>query len=81
MPRTDDAEVAVVEGRDFGGIEPLRCGDHRGVDGAEWQVAVFGDELSDTDGITGMQPLDRKAAASEIAEEADLGLPAQAGSD
>jgi hypothetical protein len=81
MPRANDAEVAAVEGRDLGGIEPLRCGDHRGVDGAEWQVAVFGDELSDTDGITGMQPLDREASAGEVAEEANLGLPAQPGCD
>jgi hypothetical protein len=77
MARTDDAEVATVERCDFGGIEPLRCRDHRGVYGAERQVAVLGDELRDANGVTGMQRLDRKAAAGEIAEEADLRLPAQ----
>ena len=37
MPRGDDAEVATVERRDFGVVESLGGGDHRGVDGAEWR--------------------------------------------
>jgi hypothetical protein len=78
MPRADDAEVAAVEGRDFGGVEPLRRSDHRGVDGAERQIAVFGDELGNADRVARVQRLDREAAAGEVAEEADLGLPAQA---
>lgn len=35
MPRAHDAEVATVEGRDFGGMESLRRGNHRGIDGPE----------------------------------------------
>jgi len=81
MPRTDDAEVAAVERRHFGDVEPLRCRDHRGVDGAERQVSILGDELRDADGVAGMQRLDREAAAGEVAEEANLGLPAQPGCD
>jgi hypothetical protein len=73
----DDAEMATIEGRDFGGVEPLRRSDHRGVDGAERQVAVFGDELGDADRVAGMERLDREAATGQIAEEADLGLPAE----
>lgn len=81
MARADDAEVAAVKRCDFGGIEPLRCGDHRSVDRAERQVAVLGDELRDANGVTGMQRLDRKAAAGEIAEETNLSLPAKPGFD
>ncbi len=81
MAWPDDAEVAAVEGRDFGGVEPLCCRDHRGVDGAERQVSVLGDELRDADGVAGMQRLDREAAAGEVAEEANLGLPVQARPD
>ena len=76
MPRADDAEVAAVERRHFSGVEPLGSGDHRGVDGAERQVAVLGDELRDANGIACVQRLDREAATSEIAEEANLRLPA-----
>lgn len=81
MARADDAEMAAVERRHFGDAEPLRCRDHRGVYGAERQVSVLGDELRDADGVAGMQRLDREAAGGEIAEEADLGLPAQPGCD
>lgn len=81
MPWPDDAEVATIEGRDFGGVEALRCRDYRGVDSAERQVAILGDELRDADGVAGMQRLDREAAAGEVAEEANLGLPAQPGSN
>ncbi len=54
MAWPDDAEVAAVERRHFSGVEPLRYRDYRGVDGAERQVAVLGDELRDADGIAGM---------------------------
>ena len=42
VPRADDAEVTAVERRHFGDVEPLRCRDYRGVNGAERQVAVLG---------------------------------------
>jgi len=57
VARADNAEVAAVKRCDFGGVEPLRCGDHRSVDGTERQVAVLGDELRDANGVTGMQRL------------------------
>jgi hypothetical protein len=81
MSRAHDAEVATVEGRHFGGVKPLRCRDHRGVDSAERQVAVLRDELCDADGVAGMERLDCKVASGEVAEEANLGLPAQPGCD
>jgi hypothetical protein len=77
MSWPDNAEVATVEGRDLGGIESLRRGDHRGVDGPEGQVAVFGNELGDTNRVAGMERLDREVAPGEIAEEANLGFPAE----
>ena len=76
MPRVDNTEVAPIERRHFGGVEPLR-GDHRGVDGTERQVAVFGDELGDADRVAGVQRLDREAAAGQIPQEADLSFPAE----
>jgi hypothetical protein len=33
VSRSDDAEVAMVDGRDVGDAEPLGGGDHRRVDG------------------------------------------------
>jgi hypothetical protein len=55
VPWADDAEVAAIKRRPFGGVEALGGGDHRGVNGAERQVAVLGDELCDADGIAGVQ--------------------------
>jgi hypothetical protein len=81
MWRADDAEVAAVERRHFSGVEPFGRSNHRGIDSAERQVAVLGDELGDADRVAGMQRLDREAAAGEVAEEANLGLPAQPGCD
>ena len=81
MPRADDAEMATVKRCHFGGVEALGSGDHRGVNGAERQVAILGDELCDADGVARVQRLDRKAAAGEIAEEANLCLPAQPSAD
>lgn len=77
MPRADDAEVAAVQGRHFSGVEPFGCRDHRGIDGAERQVAVLGDELCNADGVAGMERLNHEVAAGQIAEETDLGLPAE----
>lgn len=81
MSRPDNAEVATIEGRDLGGVETLRGHDHRSVDGAEWQVVVLADEFRDADRITGEERLDREVAAGQIAEEADLGFPADTRAD
>lgn len=45
MPRADDAEVAVVEGRDFGDPQPFGDRDHGGVGGAEREVGVGVDQV------------------------------------
>ena len=81
MAWADHAEVTAVERRHFDGIEPFRRGDHRRVDRAKRQVAVLGDELSDANGVARVQWLDSEAAFGEIAEEANLRLPAQPGFD
>jgi len=73
----NDAEVVAVEGCHFSGVEPFGRNNHRGIDGAERQVAVLGDELRDADGVAGMERLNREVASSQIAEETDLGLPAE----
>jgi len=73
----NDAEMAAVEGRDFGGVESLRRGDYGGIDGPEGQVAVLGDKLGDADGVAGVQRLNCEVAPGEIAKETDLGLPAE----
>jgi len=41
----DDAEVAAIEGRDRGHTQPFGRGYDRGVDGAEREITVGGDEL------------------------------------
>lgn len=59
MSWTEHAEVAAVERRHPGGVEALGGGDHRGVDGAQRQVVVLGNQLSDAAGsLAGLQ-LDR----------------------
>jgi hypothetical protein len=81
MPRPHDAEVAAVERRHFGRVEPLGHGDHRGVDGAQRQVAVLGDELGDADRVACVQRLDEEVTGGEVAEEANLRLPSESGAD
>jgi hypothetical protein len=61
MPRADDAEVAAVERCHFSGVEPLRCRDYRGVNGAERQVSVLGNEPRNADGVAGVQRHKRSA--------------------
>lgn len=63
MSRAHDAEVTTVEGRNFSGVETLRRGDHRGIDGSEGQVTVFSDKLGDAHRVASVQRLDREAAA------------------
>ena len=77
VPRPHDAEVPPVQGGDLGGAQPLRGGDHRSVNGAERQITVFADELGDAHRIGSVQLLDCEVPVGEVAEEADLGLPAQ----
>jgi hypothetical protein len=73
--------VPAVGGGDLCDAQALRRGDDGGVDGAEREVVVTGDELGDPERIGGVDRLERQAARSEIAEETDLGVPAEAGGD
>lgn len=77
MPRADDAEVASIEGRDLGAAKAFGGGYDGGVDGAEREVAVAGDEFGDPQRVGGVEGLDDEVGG-EIAEEARLGLPAEA---
>lgn len=77
MPWPYDAEVPPVQSGDLGGAQPLRRGDHRRVDGAERQITVFADKLCDAHRIGSVQRLDCEVPVGEVAEEADLGLPAE----
>lgn len=81
MAGPHDAEMAAVNGRDLGYIEPLRRGDDRRVNGSEGKIVVDGDELGDPDWILGIDRLENEVSAREIAQEAHLGLPAQAAAD
>jgi hypothetical protein len=73
--------VPAVGGGDLCDAQALRRGDDGGVDGAEREVVVTGDELGDPERIGGVDRLERQAARGEIAEETDLGVPAEAGGD
>ena len=45
VPRADDAEVAVVEGRDFADPQPFGNRDDSGVGGAQGKVGVGVDQV------------------------------------
>jgi hypothetical protein len=75
---TYDREVPPVDRRDFGDTETLGRGDDRRVDRAKRQVAIARDQLGDTDPVRCRHRLDLEGAGREIAEEADLGLGAEA---
>lgn len=70
-----------VQGGDFRGAQPLRGGDHRSVNGSQWQIAVLGDEFGDALGVCGVQRLDDEFSLSQVTQEPDLGLPAEPGCD
>lgn len=77
MGRAHDAEVSVGDGRDLGDLESFGCCHDRGIDGAEREVVVFGDELGDAQQIGGVNRFEREGARGEIAEESDFRAPAQ----
>ncbi len=71
--------MAAVDGSDLGDAQPFGGDDDRGVDGAQREVVVAGDELGDPQRIGGVDRLNDELARGEVAEEAHLGLPTQAG--
>jgi hypothetical protein len=70
--------MATIRRGDLGRVEALGGGDDRGVDRAERQVAVARHQLGDPDGVGGVERLEDQVATREVAEEPDLGLPAEA---
>lgn len=73
----DDSEVAMVESCDLFDLSAF-CGGNNGcINAAERQVVVAGDELGDPDQIGCVDRLEREAAGGQVAEEPDLGLPAE----
>lgn len=81
MPWPHDAVATTVERCYLDGLQPLGRRDNGGADRAERQVAVPGDKLGDPKPIAGAKRLDDEAPRPQVAEEADLGLPAEAGAD
>jgi hypothetical protein len=74
-----DAEVAAIDGGDVGDPESLGGGDRRRVDGAEREIAVEGDQLSDAEPVPRGHGFDREDPRGKVAEKTDLGLDAESG--
>lgn len=74
MDRADDAEVAPVEGGNGPRAEPLGSANHRGVDGAQRQIAVDRDELGDPQQVARFDWLENQLTGREVFEQADLSL-------
>lgn len=81
VPRPDDTEVTAVKGGDLHDPEPLGGGQHRGIDGAQRQVVVSGDELGDADQVKRMYRLQDEVPGREVAEKPDLWLPTKVARD
>jgi len=60
--RAHDAEVSVIDGRDLGDVESFGCRNDRGIDGAEREVVILGDELGDTQQVGGVNRFEREVA-------------------
>jgi hypothetical protein len=78
MIRAHDGEVAPIDSRDLGDAEALGRGDNRGIHRAQGEVAIARHQFGDPQPIRGRDRLHGERAAGEVAEEADLGLGAQA---
>ena len=76
-----NAEVMPIGGGDLGDVQAFGGGYHGGVDGAQGEVVVTGDELGDSDGVRGVERLGHEVAAGDVAQEPDLGLPAEPRAD
>jgi hypothetical protein len=65
----------------LGNAESLGSCDHRSVDCAEWEVSISADEFGDAYPVGRCDGLGDEVARSEIAEEADLSVDAEAARD
>lgn len=81
MVGADDREVPAVEGGDLVEVQAFRGSDDRGIDAAEWEVAVGADELCDPQPLVGGHRFGSEVASSEVAEKADLGVSAEPGAE
>jgi hypothetical protein len=70
--------MAVVERGDIRDADPFGGRDHGRVHGAEREVVVAGDELGDSEQVCRVDGLEREVPGCQVAEESDLGLPAEA---
>lgn len=77
MGRPHDGEVTAVQRSDLSDLEPFGRSDNGCVDGAERQVVIVGNQLGDAQQIGWADWLEDEATGGEVAEEADLGLPAE----
>ena len=77
----DDVEVPAVGRRDLACVESFGRRDDAGVDGAEVEVSVAGDEFGDAEPVAGCDGFGEEVAGGEVADEADLGLGAEPGGD
>jgi hypothetical protein len=75
--RSNDREVSAVESGDLCDAESFGGGDDRGVDGAEWKVAVMSDEFGDAQPVRRRDRVGDQVARREVAEESDLGFGAE----
>ncbi len=62
-----------------GDLPALGDGHDRGIHGAKGKIPIGGDELGDTKPVRGSDRFSEKVPSSEVPEEADLGVGAQAG--
>lgn len=79
MIRAYDGEVASVDSCDLGDADAFSRGHDRRIHRAQRQVAVARDQLRNPYPVRDCHRLNRECATGEVAEEADLGLRAEAG--
>lgn len=78
MFRSDYGEVPAVQCGDDASVDSLGQCDHRSIDRSERQVTIARHELGDPDPIVRFHWHHQEVSSREIAEESDLGGPAEA---
>jgi hypothetical protein len=73
--RTNDCEVAAVQGRDGTDTKPFGERDYRCIDCPEGKIVIPTDQLRDAHPVAGEHRLCEKISRREISEEANLCLP------
>jgi hypothetical protein len=72
MARPHDSEMPVIQRRDLGELEPLRDGDHRGIDDTQRQVQVCLDQVGHPLDVLVLQLSHMEAIVTERSEERDF---------